>query len=521
MNIKNINDGIGLPLLIVTALVGTGCSTAAKEQTETVATTTSSSLEKETQLNEKEIELSQREALVKRQLEELNSNKSNKHEGDQLLPPNAKSGECYVRVWKEPQYKTIQNKVLVSPEIEKLTTVPARYDSVQEKVLISEASSKVISVPAVYKNQKEQVEITKADRSWRIMPYPSSALVSEDVLMRAEKHGINLGTASPGMCFHEHSIDAIYETVKEPILVKEASEKIISVPATYRTVEKKVMVKEASTRLVSVPAQYDTISEKIVDKPAHQIWKKGEGAIQKIDESTGEIMCLVDVPTTYKTIKKQVLRTPASTKTIDIPAEYKTVSVKELVSEATEKRIKIPAEYASLDKKKLVSGHRYVWHEIHDKSLSKKSRTGNQICLVDTPAELKTVNKKVIVTPASTTTTAIPATYKTVNVQKLVEPAKVNRHTVPAVYKTTQRQELIADGKLEWRSILCETNMTTNRISDIQRALVNKGYKPGKIDGIIGPETMSAVNNFQRDNNLPVDKYLNIPTVKALNVSTQ
>ena len=71
---------------------------------------------------------------------------------------------------------------------------------------------------------------------------------------------------------------------------------------------------------------------------------------------------------------------------------------------------------------------------------------------------------------------------------------------------------------MEWRSILCETNMTRATIMDIQRALESKGYNPGRIDGVVGRETMSAVNDFQRDNQLPTDKYINIDTVKALNV---
>jgi len=74
---------------------------------------------------------------------------------------------------------------------------------------------------------------------------------------------------------------------------------------------------------------------------------------------------------------------------------------------------------------------------------------------------------------------------------------------------------------MSWRSILCDTNMTTSRIADIQRALISAGYDIGstKVDGVIGSDTIRAVNAFQRDNNLPVDKYLNIETVEALGVS--
>ena len=72
---------------------------------------------------------------------------------------------------------------------------------------------------------------------------------------------------------------------------------------------------------------------------------------------------------------------------------------------------------------------------------------------------------------------------------------------------------------MEWRSILCETNMTASRIEDIQTALKDKGFDPGNIDGVIGYDTMTAVNAFQRNNELPIDKYLNIQTIEALGVS--
>ena len=97
------------------------------------------------------------------------------------------------------------------------------------------------------------------------------------------------------------------------------------VPATYEWVEEKIMVKPAFERIVEVPAVYDTVKETVVDRPAHTVWKKGEGPIQKVDSATGEIMCLVEVPATYKTVTKTVLRTPGTTRKIEIPAEYTTV----------------------------------------------------------------------------------------------------------------------------------------------------------------------------------------------------
>jgi len=65
--------------------------------------------------------------------------------------------------------------------------------------------------------------------------------------------------------------------------------------------------------------------------------------------------------------------------------------------------------------------------------------------------------------------------------------------------------------------------MTRNRIADIQRALQSAGHDigPGGVDGVIGTDTIKAVNSFQRANDLPVDKYLNIATLQALGVSAK
>ncbi len=486
-----------LPLLLATGVITTGCATTvAEEEPEKIVT--------------------QPEVVVQQDVpsEPVASE-------DTLLPPAAKAGECYARVWREPTYRTVDEKVLVKAQGESLKIQPAQYVMAEEKVMLTPETTKLVAKPAVYKTVTEKVLVSEAEKAWRVQASPKAALAPQDIVERAGKYGVDLASAEPNMCFHEHFLNADYAVEQEKVLVKEASEKIISKPAVYRTVEKRVMVKEASSKLVVVPAVYETIEEKVIDKPAHQAWKKGTGAIQKIDESTGEIMCLVDVPATYKTVKKQVLKTPETTKVIEIPAEYTTVKVQELVEPAKEERVTVPAEYQNVAKKKLVGEQRYVWHEINNKDLTKETRTGNQICLVDTPAKYKTVTKRVVVEPAKTEEVKIPATYKTVSVQKLAKAADTKREVIPAEYKVVQRNELLEEGKMEWRSILCETNMTHNRVSDIQQALLDKGYNPGKIDGVVGKNTMAAVNAFQRDNNLPVDKYLNIETVRALSVSTQ
>ncbi len=248
-------------------------------------------------------------------------------------------------------------------------------------------------------------------------------------------------------------IPARYETVSQQVISEEASEKLETIPAKYAMVDEKVLVKPATSKLVNVPARYAKTSEKVLVKPAHQVWKKGTGPIQRINEATGEIMCLVDIPAEYRTVSKTVLQAPATTKAIEEPAIY------------------------------------------------------------------KTVQKRVMTQPPSTKVVKIPAKYKTVSVTKLISPAEERKVQIPATYQTVSKQVKTSEGHMEWREILCQTNMTHDRISDIQTALMTKGFNPGPIDGVIGSRTMAAVNSFQKANNLPVGQYMNIATVKALGVS--
>ena len=465
-------------------------------------------------LQRRAAELDQREAA-------LNA-RAGAASGD-LLPPSANPGECYARVWVDAQYQTLTEQVLASEESSSITIIPAEYTTVSETIEVSAASSRLETIPAVYGTESETILVRDGVRAWKIGLSDNDAPASEALMAAARAHGIDTAGASPGMCFHEHYTPASYRTETEQVVTRAASERVEVIPAEYRTVSKEVLVSEASSRLETIPAVFETVSEQVIDKPAHTVWKRGTGPIQRIDEATGEIMCLVEVPATYRTVTRSQLVTPAQTRTVDIPAQYKTVQVQELVSAASERRIPIPAEYGSVSRTVLDQDGGFVWHEVSNDDYPASTRTGNQICLTETQPEYRTVQRQVVQTPAQTRTVDIPAQYSTVEVTKLVRPASEQVNVIPATYRTIEKQQLIKDGYMAWRSILCDTNMTASRISDIQRSLVNNGYDigPGGVDGVIGSTTIQAVNAFQRDNNLPVDEYLNIETVKALGVSVQ
>jgi hypothetical protein len=282
----------------------------------------------------------------------------------------------------------------------------------------------------------------------RIFIPPTYTTETQEVVKRAASQRIKV-------------VPAKFETVTETVVVKAASKRLEVIPATYEWQEEEVVVRQASKRLVPVPATYENVTEKVLVKAGYTTWKKGAspaviaaaGPGGTRVSASGDVLCLVEVPPVYKTITKRVEKTPAST---------------------IEKEI---------------------------------------------PAVTKTVRRQVMKTPPTTREVEIPAVMRKVRVTRLVEPAKEVRTEIPAQMQTVSNTKQVTDGRYEWRSILCETNATKDKIKEIQRALKSVGFDPGPIDGVIAQQTMRAVNAYQRDKSLPVDPYLNMETVRSLGVT--
>ena len=91
----------------------------------------------------------------------------------------------------------------------------------------------------------------------------------------------------------------------------------------------------------------------------------------------------------------------------------------------------------------------------------------------------------------------MPAETKIVKVRKLVTPAAEKRIEIPQQTKVVTQRQKVSDERLAWRSVLCETNATPGMVTDIQRALKTAGHDPGTIDGVIGRDTLAAIDSYQ------------------------
>lgn len=178
-----------------------------------------------------------------------------------------------------------------------------------------------------------------------------------------------------------------------------------------------------------------------------------------------------------------------------IPAKTRATSERLQISEEQKVLARIiPAQYKIETEKVLVKEARTFWKPGTGPHQRVDETTGQIMCLVEEPAEYKTIEKRV-----------------------LVSPEKPEYKVMPAQFETVTRTETIEDERLEWRRILCETNVTPAVIMQIQRALNEKGYDAGPVDGRIGQKTLRAMNQFQVRNNL-ASRGMTYETIDSLGV---
>ena len=280
--------------------------------------------------------------------------------------------------------------------------------------------------------------------------------------------------AKPGECYARVSVPPTYRTVTEEVLKRDSSERVEIIPAKYEWVRERVLVKEASERVEVVPAKYKSVEEKVLVK-----------------ESSSRI---VEVPAKYEWVDEKILVKPAHTvwKKGRGPIEKVDNATGEIMC-----LVEVPATYKTVRKRVMVA--------------PPSTR------VVEEPAKYETVKKQIMVSPATTKRTEIPAVYKWVKVRKMVSPPEERKIEVPAQYETVTKKEMVTEGHMEWRRILCKTNVSSELIKRIQRALRSAGHDPVYIDGMLGRRTNAAIRDYQREKGLAVGG-LTYETIKSLGV---
>lgn len=474
--------------------------------------------------------------------------------------------------------KTVREEAVLRDASSRFEVTPATYRTVTEQVEVKPAGKQLVAVGPVFETVTERIKIADSHKMWKrgrawigqaldVRPLkgfvigadnkatdgnrveiPAAANKSRGSLETRVLTGDNTNLDDDILCLVE--VPEQFHTISRQVLKSAATTREVLVPAQYATVTRRVLDREASSREVAIPGQTQSVTRQVIDveklrAQGYRFDDQGDiiatpngdrvlraaalqpatGASKSAGAESGEEAYVREVrtPAQYASMTRQVLDKPASVRTIEIPGATKVVRSRvETIPAKTEEVVIAPAVYSTISK------------QVLDTPASTRE--------VIEPAEYRSVERQVVDTPASVRKVAIPAVTQVMSRRVVDREATVREEVTPAVYRTATRQVVdvapslreikipaqyedlkyqvkVTDARLERRSVLCETNATPSKIMEIQRALLASGYSPGKIDGLIRGNTMSAVNAYQRSKGLPVDGFLNLETVKALGVS--
>jgi len=68
---------------------------------------------------------------------------------------------------------------------------------------------------------------------------------------------------------------------------------------------------------------------------------------------------------------------------------------------------------------------------------------------------------------------------------------------------------------------LASAAQSNSDVKKVQQTLRDKGYDPGQIDGVLGPQTRRAIGQYQKSEDLPVTQRLDAKTAGKLGVGQE
>ena len=320
--------------------------------------------------------------------------------------------------------------------------------------------------------------------------------------------------ARPGQCFARMLIAPKFETYQDHVLVAEARSETHTTPEVAQMVVRDVVVVpehiehhqfaevshvEMATEIVSppttreevIPARYEIRSQRVMVTPEHQEWVRQDGI------ATGAALVTPDDHVAVRYRADGLLTWPGK----------------------DGQRVRTSAETA--DYLRQGSGQT-IWclkviPAVYDDQQARVEVEPEHTRTIDVPAVTRSVRRVVIDTPAHIEDSVVPAVTEKRKVREIVTPAHTETVQIPAVYQDVARQRVIKDAEPVWREVLCDRNASPQVVTAIQHALAAHGYNPGKIDGQLGTQTVSAMQKFEADRGLPQGQ-VSVEAVNALGV---
>ncbi len=174
------------------------------------------------------------------------------------LPPHAKPGECYAKVYIPPEYKTVTERVMVRDSYDQLEVVPAKYEWVEETILVKDSCKELQVMAPQFATREQTFEVQSASTEWEVNKNPRCVAYPNQ-------------PARDIFCLVSHP--CVQKTVQAQCLAKPACVQEVTIPAEYQTVRRQKLVCPATTRKVCVPAEFTEIQKTVKVCDGRIAWK--------------------------------------------------------------------------------------------------------------------------------------------------------------------------------------------------------------------------------------------------------
>jgi hypothetical protein len=278
-----------------------------------------------------------------------------------------------------------------------------------------------------------------------------------------------------GVCFAKSVTPDKFKVVEEQLLVAPAQTKEEFIAAVYDTVRQQILIRQSYNKIITHEAKFDTSyitvntkdKSRVIQEQYKTIFEVEKKPLPKGEDSGGkwvktkipncsspnpkdcETMRWIETRQEFDINQKKVFVNAEWADTLEKGATTQILQIKQ-VKPARIERIFVPAEYEYLDK-----------------------------------IVLKRHARKILV--------EVPAKYKTIKIKKLVEKG----------------------GKKVWVEVLCPESLNEIVVSQVQLALKGRKMYNGDINGKLDTLTQKGLEKFQKEVSLPVGR-LDRQTIEAL-----
>ena len=414
------------------------------------------------------------------------------------LPP-AQPGQCFAKVKQPAKFKNVVKRIQVSPATSKRVLVRApQYRWNTKRVLARPATHTYKYIPAQYRTITKRVLVKPAHYKWQ----------------KGKQGPITRIDNMTGEIMCRVKVPAVYRTVTQKVVARAAQRVKRPIPAVYKNVKQKQFVSPAQYKTVRTPARFVNKNYRIKVSDVRYQWKpivckapapahKPRTAAYKPQPNpkhTAEQRRLkIEFDQQQRVLRQQWLQQEAQRKKVAAQKQHKITQQRQQAklqqqrqAQAAQKRRQAQQQQINLQQQRQRQAQQQA-------KLQQQRRAAQMHTLSQghqQPAYAKPKPKVTQVRHIQQPRPAAPV--------RMTPKAPVNAKTV-----THQAPPSAASDN---------TPLTrANAVYRIQKALQQRGFNPGSIDGRLGPTTVKALTAFQETQGLKTGT-LNRDTLRALSL---